>query len=236
MDRMRGFWARLGEGWRGALFTLGFFVVWGGIVLPLYLFLPRSDVFKDVSAVLQSFITALAIAAGGYFALFKLQVFRNLQPHLTIAHEVSHRIVSDSYAHISVTAVLRNSSRVKVELREGFFRLQQVSPATDEEVEDLYAEVFAEEHGDGSEKQRKKKEHIRWPVLDTHNLIRPEGELGELVVEPGGSHPETYEFIVPRNVESVLIYTYFYNPAYSEGSGVAEGWHATTVYDISYMI
>lgn len=220
MDRMRGFWARLGEGWRGALFTLGFFVVWGGIVLPLYLFLPRSDVFKDVSAVLQSFITALAIAAGGYFALFKLQVFRNLQPHLTIAHEVSHRIVSDSYAHISVTAVLRNSSRVKVELREGFFRLQQVSPATDEDVEDLYAEVFEEERGD---------EHVQWPVLDTHKLNRPEGEL---VVEPGGSHPETYEFIVSRDVRSVLAYTYFANPAYSEGSGVAPGWQVTTVYDI----
>lgn len=223
MDRMRGFWARLGEGWRGALFTLGFFVVWGGIVLPLYLFLPRSDVFKDVSAVLQSFITALAVAAGGYFALFKLQVFRNLQPHLTIAHEVSHRIVSDSYAHISVTAVLRNSSRVKVELREGFFRLQQVSPATDEDIARLYAEVFEDARGD------EESEHIQWPVLDTHKLNRPEGEL---VVEPGGSHPETYEFIVSRDVESVLVYTYFANSRYSPGSGVAPGWQVTTVYDI----
>ena len=219
MDRMRGFWARLGEGWRGALFTLGFFVVWGGIVLPLYLFLPRSDVFKDVSAVLQSFITALAIAAGGYFALFKLQVFRNLQPHLTIAHEVSHRIVSDSYAHISVTAVLRNSSRVKVELREGFFRLQQVSPATDEDVARLYEEVFKD----------KKYEDIQWPVLDDLDLTRDEGEL---IVEPGESHPETHDFIVLKDVESVLVYTYFYNPAYSKGAGVAEGWQAITVYDI----
>lgn len=235
MNRLQRSWSRLGEGWRGALFTLGFLVVWLCITLPLYLFLPRSEVFKDVSAVLQSFITALAVAAGGYFALFKLQVFRNLQPHLTIEHEISHRIISDSYAHISVTAVLRNSSRVKVELREGFFRLQQVVPTTDEEVEDLYAEVFEDARVDADEKQRKKKEHVQWPVLDTHKLIRSEGELGE-VVEPGGAHPETYEFIVPRNVESVLVYTYFANPAYSEGSGVAKGWHATSVYDISYVI
>ena len=225
MDRMRGFWARLGEGWRGALFTLGFFVVWGGIVLPLYLFLPRSDVFKDVSAVLQSFITALAIAAGGYFALFKLQVFRNLQPHLTIAHEVSHRIVSDSYAHISVTAVLRNSSRVKVDIEEGYFHLLQIAPATDEEVEDLYAQLFDFDEEAGDEES----DHIQWPILDTHYIIR---DRGLLVVEPGGSHPETYEFIVSRDVESVLVYTYFANPAYSESAGVAKGWHATTVYDI----
>ena len=226
MDRMRGFWARLGEGWRGALFTLGFFVVWGVIVLPLYLFLPRSDVFKDVSAVLQSFITALAIAAGGYFALFKLQVFRNLQPHLTIAHEVSHRIVSDSYAHISVTAVLRNSSRVKVDIEEGYFHLLQIAPATDEDIHSLYKQVFVD----------KKYEDIQWPVLDELKLSRSKGEL---IVEPGQSRTETQEFIVPRNIEAVLIYTYFDNPVYSEGSGVAPGWQATTVYDMiqaSYRI
>ena len=226
MDRMRGFWARLGEGWRGALFTLGFFIIWGGIVLPLYLFLPRSDVFKDVSAVLQSFITALAVAAGGYFALFKLQVFRNLQPHLTIAHEVSHRIVSDSYAHISVTAVLRNSSRVKVDIEEGYFHLLQIAPATDEDIHSLYKQVFVD----------KEYEDIQWPVIDELKLSRSKGEL---IVEPGQSRTETHEFIVPRNVESVLVYTYFDNPAYSEGSGVAPGWQAITVYDImqaSYRI
>lgn len=223
MNRLQRSWSRLGEGWRGALFTLGFLVVWLCITLPLYLFLPRSEVFKDVSAVLQSFITALAVAAGGYFALFKLQVFRNLQPHLTIEHEISHRIISDSYAHISVTAVLRNSSRVKVELREGFFRLQQVVPTTDEDVARLYAEVFEDGAGD------EESDHIQWPILDTHY---PNWDRGKIVVEPGESHPETYEFIVSKDVESVLVYTYFDNPAYSEGSGVAEGWHATTVYDI----
>ena len=230
MNRLQRSWSRLGEGWRAALFTLGFLVVWLCITLPLYLFLPRSEVFKDVSAVLQSFITALAVAAGGYFALFKLQVFRNLQPHLTIEHEISHRIVSDSYAHISVTAVLRNSSRVKVDIEEGYFHLLQIAPATDEEVEGLYVQLFDGEAGD------EESEHIQWPILDTHYIIR---DSGELVVEPGGSRPETYEFIVPRNVESVLVYTYFANPAYSEGSGVAPGWQATTVHDMiqaSYRI
>ena len=223
MGRLRNLWASRGDWMRGVMFALGFLVIWGGITLPLYLFLPRSDVFKDVSAVLQSFITALAIAAGGYFALFKLQVFRNLQPHLTISHEITHRVVSDSYVHISVTAVLRNSSRVKVELREGFFDLARIAPVTDEEVARLYGDVFYEKRGD------EMVEHIHWPALDTHTLIREEGEL---VVEPGGSHPETYEFIVSRDVKCVLAYTYFSNPRYSPGSGVAPGWQATTVYDM----
>lgn len=220
MDRLRNIWASRGDWMRGVMFALGFLVIWGGITLPLYLFLPRSDVFKDVSAVLQSFITALAIAAGGYFALFKLQVFRNLQPHLTISHEITHRVVSDSYVHISVTAVLRNSSRVKVELREGFFRLQKIAPTTDEEVADLYAEVFRDES----------MKNLQWEILDE---INRDWDSGELIVEPGESHPETYEFIVSKEVRSVLVYTYFYNTAHSEGAGVAQGWHVTTVYDIN---
>ena len=222
MDRLQNLWASRGDWVRGVMFALGFLVIWGVITLPLYLFLPRSDVFKDVSAVLQSFITALAIAAGGYFALFKLQVFRNLQPHLTISHEITHRVVSDSYVHISVTAVLRNSSRVKVEIEEGSFHLLRIAPVTDEEVERLYEQVFR----DAS------KKNLQWEILDE---INRDWNSGELIVEPGESHPETYEFIVSRKFRSVLVYTYFYNPAYSEGAGVAQGWHATTVYDINNL-
>lgn len=222
MDRLQNLWASRGDWMRGVMFALGFLVIWGVITLPLYLFLPRSDVFKDVSAVLQSFITALAIAAGGYFALFKLQVFRNLQPHLTISHEITHRVVSDSYVHISVTAVLRNSSRVKVEIEEGSFHLLRIAPVTDGEVERLYEQVFR----DAS------KKNLQWEILDE---INRDWNSGELIVEPGESHPETYEFIVSREFRSVLVYTYFYNPAYSEGAGVAQGWHATTVYDINNL-
>ena len=83
---------------------------------------------------IQSAITSVAIVVGGAFALFKLQVFRTFEPHLTITQEVSHRPVGDSYVHIVVTATLHNSSRVRVDLREGLFRLQQIQPILDEEV------------------------------------------------------------------------------------------------------
>ena len=65
---------------------------------------------------IQSAITSVAIVVGGAFALFKLQVFRTFEPHLTITQEVSHRPVGDSYVHIVVTATLHNSSRVRVDL------------------------------------------------------------------------------------------------------------------------
>ena len=173
---------------------------------------------KDIASIVQSFAAALAIVAGGIYALYKLQLFRTLEPHLTIEHRISHRRLSDSYVHIDATAILHNSSKVKVELREGLSRLQGMSPVSDEEVEVLYTETFAQ----------KSFNSIQWPTIVEAGRAWAEGEL---VLEPGESHSETIEYIVEASgYESVLVYTYFYNPARSPGS--AEGWTATTVYDI----
>ena len=174
---------------------------------------------KDLAAVFQSAITVVAIVVGGVFAWFKLQAFRDFEPHLTISHEVHHRVVSNSYVHIDVTATLHNSSRVKIELREADFRLQQVSPLADQQVESLYTEVFAE----------KEHTHVQWPILTE---VQRDWDKGDLIVEPSESHQESYDFIVSTGVESVSVYTYFYNTSFSEGGRTAEGWGATTVYDI----
>ncbi len=171
--------------------------------------------FTGLARTVQALGTITAIFAGGGFAYYKLQMFRDFAPHLTISHKVTHRLVGESYVHIAVAATLYNSSRVKLELREGIIRLQQIGPVSDEEVETLYAQVFIHEE----------VEDIRWTTLEE---VRRGWKKGELIIEPGESHQETYEFIMSKDVESVLIDTYFYNPH----SSTPEGWGATTVHDI----
>ena len=175
--------------------------------------------FRESVEIVQSIFTIIAIVAGGLFAWHKWQEFRESEPHLTITHEVSHRPVGDSYVHIAVTAVLHNSSKVHIELSKGFFRLQQVRPAPDADIEALYAQVFV----DGE------FEDIQWPRLE--ELSRTWNK-GELIVEPGATHPETCEFIVSTVVQTVNIYTYFYNSTHSSGAKTAEGWGLTTVHDM----
>ena len=175
--------------------------------------------FREVVEITQSIFTIVAIIAGGLFAWHKWQEFRESEPHLTITHEVSHRPVGESYVHIAVTAVLHNSSKVHIELREGLYWLQQVTPVSDEDLEALYAEVFA----DGEQTA------IQWPTLEQ---VRRNWEKNETIIEPDESHPETCEFIVSKEVKSVVIYTYFHNSRFSPGAQAAEGWHTTTVHDI----
>ena len=174
-----------------------------------------NDGFGESARTFQVIVTAVAIFIAAVFALFKLQIFRVFAPHLTISQKVSHRPIGESYFHIDVSVTLQNSSRVKVELRKGFFLLQQIAPVDDQDVETLYAQMFVD----------KEAEDILWPVLD---IVQRSWEEGTLIIEPGESHQEVCEFIVTTSVESVLIYSYFFNPY----AATPRGWHSTTTYDI----
>ena len=182
---------------RGAALVLAALAFLVSIAMVLDIALPDGGRAKDIASVIQSFAAALAIVAGGIYALYKLQLFRTLEPHLTIEHRISHRRLSDSYVHVDVTAGLHNSSKVKIELRQGLFRLQGISPVSDEEVEILYTETFAQ----------KDFNSIQWPTIEEAERA---WAAGELVLEPGESHSETIEYIVAASgYESVLVYTYF---------------------------
>ena len=191
-------------------------------VVGIVLHLVPNDVFpaRDAVALLQGLATVAAVALGALFAYRKLELFRDFEPHLTVSHDLSHRRVGQSYVHIGVTATLHNSSKVKVEIRQGEFLLQQIAPITDAAVELLLSAQLA--NGD-------EIDQLQWPVLDEVERVWAKNEL---VIEPGGSHQETYEFIAPVEVATVLVYTYFYNPGHLELAQSAEGWSATSFYDI----
>ena len=182
--------------------------------IPLIMWLTE-DSFGESTRIAQTFITAVAILIAAVFALFKLRIFRDLAPHLTVSQKVSHRPVGESYIHMDVSVTLRNNSRVKIELRRGFFALQKIAPVEDEEVEHLYTQAFV----DAEDRE------ILWTTLS--NVDR-RWKKNTLVIEPGESHQEVCEFIVTNSVKSVLIYAYFYNPY----SSMPEGWQSTTIHDI----
>ena len=192
--------------------TASALIVWGMVTWGGLSYSDSARLFQAVGAVTVIFV-------GGVFAYWRLQIFRTFQPHLTISHEISHRFVGDSYVHIAVTVNLRNSSKVKIGLREAIFSVQLIEPTLDEDIENLYADVFI----------NRSQRDLQWITLDEKTY---QWEENETVVEPGESHQETCEFIVSKHITSVMVYTYFLNPMYSLRSQSAEGWYATTFYDI----
>lgn len=183
--------------------------------LTVHLDMPESE----AAATVGSIGTVMVIAFGAVFAVYQFRLFRHNEPHLSVTQSVTHRSVSDSYVAIVVRTELRNSSRVSVKIRDALFRLQQLSRFSDGEVEALYARTFI----------RREHNAVQWPTVEE---IRRRWNDGEVEVEPGEVHSETYEFVVDREFNSFLIYSIYYNPRSSNNPTHRKGWQATTVYSI----
>ena len=161
------------------------------------------DTFQFWTITIESVITIIAIVIAGIFAWRNGIIFRHRSPHINIAHDVTHRFISPSYTHLIVTATLHNSSRVKVEFRDGFVVLQKIAPLDDDELTQLYAQ-FSDDAVSASEGA----EDIQWETLDE---MRNVWNKDEMMVEPGSAATLTIEFIVPKTIHAVLITTYLYN-------------------------
>ena len=161
------------------------------------------DTFQFWTITIESVITIIAIVIAGIFAWRNGIIFRHRSPHINIAHDVTHRFISPSYTHLIVTATLHNRSRVKVEFRDGFVVLQKIAPLDDDELTQLYAQSF-----DNAVSANADEEDIQWETLDE---IRGVWNKDELIVEPGSATTLTIEFIVPKDIQAVLITTYLYN-------------------------
>ncbi len=172
------------------------------------------------ASVAQALVTVVAIGVGGVWAFYKLGIFRELQPHLTISQEVTHRNLGSNHIHVSVTATLFNNSKVAVEIRHAEFRIQQISPFEDAEINALHKEFLAKPN---SEK------YLPFPSILEY---RREWDVSELIIEPGETETEVYEFIVRNEFETVSVDSFFVDTTNLADAKNPKGWVATSVHDI----
>ncbi len=174
---------------------------------------------KGIISVIQQALAALTIVLVWFVVFAKWELDRHFEPHLTISHEISHRNIGSEYIHIAVKTRLHNSSKVRVDILEGLFKARLISPLPDEKIKAIYSKAFE--------------------TSDQDDRRQPLGQLtlvwkkDDFIIEPGGSHQRMIEFIVGVDCESVLIYTYVYNPKYQNGKFPPMGWGESTVYDVA---
>ena len=202
--------------------------------------MPLPETLGTWAGIAQAIAAVIAIGLGGVFAWRRGFLFRYGQPHLTISHEVTHRRISDSYVHLELTATLRNSSRVKVEVLDGLFTVQQLAPVSDSVAEELYSQTFIEQRNNGT---------LLWDMLDEARLS---WDKNGLIAEPGETVAVSFEYIAPLSTQSVLLTTFFCNARVlgkvGDGTDIRQaaprkrlwlwrpsgpnGWNRTSAYDI----
>ena len=173
----------------------------------------------EAAGIVGSVGTLILLGIGGIFAIYQFRLFRHHEPHLNVEQVVTHHRVSPNYVAIAVTAHLRNNSKVVVRIREALFRIQRFSGFEDVSIETMFRHAFV----------FRSQNIIEWPTLQE---VRRFWDPGEIAIEPGGIHSESYEFIVATDVQTVMVYSLFYNPNSPESDDQRRAWHATTVYSL----
>ena len=176
--------------------------------------------FVKAASVVQGIVTVLAIGVGGVYALYKLEVFREFEPHLTITQEASHRKIGAGYVYISVDVSLVNRSNVAIRIRDGSFWMQSVAPLENTKVEDLYEDFLD---------KPKTNKYFAFPTLEKFD--RKWGR-DEFVIEPGESSTDRYEFIIADKFNTVTVGTFFADST-KKSRSPRIGWSAITLHDIN---
>ena len=148
----------------------------------------------------------------------KFGLFREGKPHLTIDLSASSRTVSDEHNHIGVIAQIHNTSKVAVPVFKIEWEMAAVAPYSVSDILEMDTEFFNSVAED---------KEFPWHRVSKH-IVSKHG----MVVEPNQVEQLTYDFIVPKELESCVVSLFVENLQLQN----KEGWYRRLFYDIDHPV
>ncbi len=154
---------------------------------------------KSMAGIAQSIATVIAIIVAGIWFIER----RETSLKVDITHTVIHRQIDDKQTWVRVSIEIFNQGKRLLDLESGLFSIHQILPLESDNIPIL------------------KDYRVDWPLISD-----PCKRKLNIKIEPGEKDHLDHEFLIPRNVQTVEIYSYFQNP---ENPDI--GWSKSTVYD-----
>ena len=173
----------------------------------------------DAGDVLRAawYATPLTVAyIAALIGYHKFGLFREGKPHLTIDLSASSRPVSAEHNHIGVIARIHNTSRVAVPVFNVEWELAAVAPYSPADVAQMEAEFFNATAEDKEFPWR----WIRKDAVSKHGMV----------VEPNEVDQLSFDFIVPKELESCVVSLFVENLQLQDKGG----WYRRLFYDIDH--
>ncbi len=162
----------------------------------------------------QGILTSLAICVGGCWTYVRFIRGRRKAPWANIIHEATSRRLSPGETLLRVGVKVQNTGNVLLKWDEGGVRLQKVLPCSTERL-DWYQEKLNALGDAATEAQ--------WELLEERKLTNHRREI-----EPGEMDTIHFDFILPSDLETVLIYSYIRNPTKRNTY-----WNETSLQDVA---
>ncbi len=140
---------------------------------------------RSAAGIAQSVVTVIAIIVAGVWFIER----REASLKADITHTVIHRQIDDKQTWVRVSIEISNLGKRLLDLKYGLFSIHQILPLEPVDIPIL------------------KDYRVDWPLIGDHCKRKL-----NIKIEPGEKDHLDHEFLIPRNVQTVEIYSYFQNP------------------------
>jgi hypothetical protein len=174
--------------------------------------------WKELADALQATATTLGILIGAGWGLWLFYHRRERYPHINVDHQVSHWRIGE-YILIHVVVRITNVGVAIVRFRSAKAWAERLVPPPDH----VAAAISRNEDpvADGASE-------ISWELAA--DVIRTcDWSNAPREIEPGEKDEYIFDFVVPREVELIQVYSHFRNLA-KRGD---IGWNTSTVYPVA---
>ena len=155
----------------------------------------------------------------------KFGLFREGKPHLTIDLSASSRTVSDEHNHIGVIAQIHNTSKVAVPVFNVEWEMAVVAPYSVSDILEM-DEEFSTSNAVSNDTD---DDEFPWRWLNEPSVLQY-----DMLVEPNEVEQLTFDFVVPRMIDTVVISLYVENVS-GESNVDKLGWYRRLFYDINRL-
>ena len=167
---------------------------------------------------IQALLTSLAIIIAGIWTYNEFIRERTKHPRLNISQSVETLRIPEDQRWVQIRIHLENIGRIKIDIGDGFTKVQQILPVSKEFYNVL--------NGEDTEKLRdiNERRFVRWPMLCKRKFAIA------LSMEPGEKFTLTQDFFIPQNVKAFRLYTFVTGPNSEADS--PRGWAESTIYEV----
>jgi hypothetical protein len=184
---------------------------------------PSGPTFKEKVEIAQAIVTIVAVFVGGLWTYDVFIKERRAYPHANIEHKITHLALSEQENLLRVGLDITNAGSSLMAIQQSTIRVQQILPPAECETDSPCAPSELREAAANS---KRKDDRFTWPLIGERiATFEPAVEI-----EPGERQNFDFEFITPREVKAVRIYTYIRNEQEYKKNN-EEGWAASSYYD-----
>ncbi len=174
------------------------------------------EYWKDLSAIVQSSMTSIAIVIGGIWTYLLFVRQRLNYPKLIIELEVVDHLLTDNQRLVHAEVKISNVGSVILDSDYAELRIRQVSPVPEEHKKAIEAGNDPVEEGEAE---------VLWPLINEREW---KWEKGHFEIEPGEADSLHADFIIENDINLVEFYFYIKN-----GTKVKSklGWPLTKIHN-----